>query len=203
MKLFKIALFVAILLVNFAIASPSWADRPKATKNADYIEVTKTLDRLLQEQESDGATPALKQQIDELKIQKAAIASGITWGQCSNETGSTLAIYGSAPGESSKSADTLYFLADGQTTPDGWDCSGIYLPSGTKSAESDSTKPSVFKIMDGTRLVARRNSETGEIVFNAPLIADAPAEKMSIPNISQAFIDSRIPSSLSAEPLDD
>jgi hypothetical protein len=204
MKLFKIALIVAILLVNFAIAPPSWADRPKVTKNPDYIEVTKTLDRLLQEQESNGSTPELKQQIDELKLQKAAIASGITWGQCSNDTGSTIAIYGSAPGEASKSAtDTLYFLADGQTTPDGWDCSGVYLPSGIQAAGIDSAKPSVFKIMDGTRLVAKRNTETGEIVFNVPSVTDTSDEKTTIPNISQAFIDSRIPSSLSAEPIDD
>lgn len=203
MKLLKIALVVVVFLVNLAIASPSWADRPKVSKDPDYIEVTRTLDRLLQDQESSGTTPELKQQIDELRLQKAAIASGVNWGQCRNETGNTLAIYGSALGEESKSAnDTLYFLADGQTTPDEWDCNGVYLPSGINAAGIDSTTPSVFKITDGTRLVAKLNPDTGEIAFNVPPVPDK-GNGAAIPNISQAFIDSRIPSTLLAGEIDD
>lgn len=204
MKFLKIALVIIVFLVNLAIASPSWADRPKVSKNADYIQVTKTLDRLLQERESNGSTPELKQQIDELQLQKAAIASGATWGQCRNETGSTLAIYGPASEESKSANGTLYFLADGQTTPDNWDCTGVYLPSGIKAAGIDSTTASVFKIMDGTQLVAKLNSDTGEIVFNVPPLKDSEEGKTaSIPNISQTFISSRIPSTLAAEELDD
>lgn len=204
MKLLKIALVIVVFLVNLTVASPSWADRPKVSKNADYIQVTKTLDRLLQERESDGSTPALKQQIDELQLQKAAIASGVTWGQCRNETGNTLAIYGPASEGSKSTNGTLYFLADGQTTPDNWDCAGVYLPSGIKAAGIDSTTASVFKIMDGTQLVAKHNSDTGEIVFNVPPLEDfKEGETTSIPNISQTFINSRIPSTLSAEELDD
>jgi hypothetical protein len=41
--LFKIALVVLIFVVNLAIAQPSLADRPKVSKNPDYIQVTKTL----------------------------------------------------------------------------------------------------------------------------------------------------------------
>lgn len=203
MKLLKIALVMAVFFVNLMIAQPSWADKPKVSKNADYIEITKTIESLTQEQETNGATPELTRQLDELKLQKAAIASGMTWGQCRNETGSTLAIYGAAPGESKAVNDSLYFLADGQTTPDGWDCNGIYLPSGINAAGIDSANPSVFKIMDGTRLIAKLNADTGEIEFNIPPVEDTKAGKATIPNISQAFIDSRIPSTLTVGEIDD
>ncbi|MBW4445260.1 MAG: hypothetical protein KME10_29640 [Plectolyngbya sp. WJT66-NPBG17] len=202
MKLLKIALVIAVFLVNLAIAQPSWADKPKASKNADYIEFTKAIETLTQEQETNGSTPELKQQIDELKLQKAVIASGMTWGQCRNETGSTLAISGAATGKSTAISDSLYFLADGQTTPDGWDCNGIYLPSGINAAGIDSTNPSIFSIMDGTRLIAKLNSDTGAIEFNVPPVKNAKADK-TIPNISQAFIDSRIPSTLTVGEIDD
>ncbi|MBD1848032.1 hypothetical protein H6F89_32640 [Cyanobacteria bacterium FACHB-63] len=126
-----------------------------------------------------------------------------TWGQCRNETGGTLAIYGAAPRESKAASDSLYFLADGQTTPDGWDCNGVYLPSGINATGIDSTNPSVFKIVDGTRLIAKLNTDTGEIGFNVPSVKDAKAGKTTVPNISQAFIDSRIPSTLTVEEIDD
>jgi hypothetical protein len=200
MNLLKIALVMIVFLVNLAIAQPSWADKPKVSKNSDYVSVTKTLNKLLQTQESETTPPELKQRIDELKLQKAAIESGITWGQCRNETGKTLAIYG--PAEKS-SQDTLYFLADGQTTPTGWDCNGIYLPNDGKFAGIDSTNSSVFKITDGTRLVATLNPDTSEIEFNVPLVKDSKAETASLPSVSQAFIDSRIPSDLAAVELDD
>lgn len=201
MKLLKIALVMIVFLVNLAIAQPSWADKPKVSKNSDYIRVTKALDELLQTQESETIPPELKQQIDELKLQKAAIASGVTWGQCRNATGKTLAIYGPTAEKSSK--DTLYFLADGQTTPNGWDCNGIYLPNDGKFAGIDSTNPSVFKITDGTRLVAKLNSDKSEIEFNVPPVKDSKAGAASLPTVSQAFIDSRIPSDLAAVELDD
>ncbi|MBD1847968.1 hypothetical protein H6F89_32270 [Cyanobacteria bacterium FACHB-63] len=78
MKLLKIALVVIVFLVNLSIAQPSWADKPKVSKNADYIEITKEIETLTQEQETNGSTPEIKQQIDELKLQKAAISSGTT-----------------------------------------------------------------------------------------------------------------------------
>jgi hypothetical protein len=199
MKLLQITLVMIVFLVNLAIAQPSLADKPKVSKNPDYIEVTKTLNGLLQNQESEGTTPELKQQIDELQLQKAAIESGVTWGQCRNETGKTLAIYGSA----SENKDALYFLADGQTTPDGWDCNGIYLPSDAKFAGIDSTNPAVFKILDGTRLIAKLDPDTSEITFNVPPVKDSQKAKASLPNVSQTFIDSRIPSDLAAIELDD
>jgi hypothetical protein len=204
MKFLKIALVMVVLLINLTISQPTWADRPKVSKNADYLKVAQTINTLLKEQESSGSTPELKQRIDELNLRKATIESGITWGQCRNETGNTLAIYGAAPEKSKSAHGSLYFLADGETTPDGWDCNGVYLPTGIKVAGIDATEPLVFRIMDGTRLVAKLDPDTEEIAFNIPVEdAEPEREAASLPNISQAFISSRIPSPLAAEELDD
>jgi hypothetical protein len=201
----RVMLIVLVFVVNLAIAQPSFADRPKVTKNPDYIELTKSLESLLAEKEAQTDNPELQQEIDELRLQKAAMESGMTWGQCRNETGKTLAIYGPR-GEDSKSANNeLYFLADGASTPDGWDCNGIYLPNGIKIAGVDVTQPLAYKVLDGTRLVAETNSETGELVLNvSPTSVFKAGEKnWSIPNVSQAFIESRIPSTLTAGEVDD
>lgn len=200
--LFKIALVALIFVVNLAIAQPSLADRPKVSKNPDYIQVTKTLNSLSALQETQESAPELQQRIDELTLQKAAIESGVTWGQCSNETGNTIAIFGPASEESKTGDNSLYFLANGETTPEGWDCQGIYLPSGINVAGIEST-PAAFKILDGTRLVARINPDTSAIEFNVPALKSSQQNELSIPNISQAFIESRIPSTLTAVAADD
>ena len=200
--LFKIALVLLIFVVNLAIAQPSLADRPKVSKNPDYIQVTKTLNGLLALQETQDVTPELQQQIDELSLQKAAIESGVTWGQCSNETGNTIAIFGPTSSESKTGDNSLYFLANSETTPEGWDCQGIYLPSGINVTGIEST-PAVFKILDGTRLVASRNPDSSAIEFNVPALKSSQENGATIPNISQAFIESRIPSTLTAVEVDD
>lgn len=204
MKLLKIALVVMVFLINLTIAQPSWADKPKVSKNSDYVELTKSLNRLLEEKEAQGATPELKQKIDELQLQKAAIESGITWGQCRNETGKTLAVYG-PPSEDSNSDTELYFLADGQTTPEGWDCQGIYFSNEANVAGVDLDQPLAFKIIDGTQVIVQSDRNTGEISVNVPpaKVFKAGDVNWSIPNVSQAFIDSRIPSTLNAGEIDD
>lgn len=201
MKLIKIALVMLVFLVNLAIAPPSWADKPKVSKNPDYLEVTKALNRLLEEKEH-GTTSELKQQIDELQLQKQAIESGINWGQCRNETGKTLAVYGPA---SKKSDPELYFLANGQTTPEGWDCKGIYLPTDVKVADVDITQPLAIKIVDGTQLLVQADSDSGALQLNVPpaKVFKAGDVNWTIPNVSQAFLDSRIPSTLVAAEIDD
>lgn len=203
MKLVMHAIFIVLLfVVNLAIAQPSLADPPKVSKNPEYIELTQTLNRLLAEKESQSGSRELQQQIDELRIQKAAMESGITWGQCRNETGKTLAVYG-LTGKASKSGskNELYFLADGESTPEGWDCNGIYLPNGIKVAGIDVTQPLAYKILNGTQLVAKTNADTGELTLNVPptKVLQAGDASWSIPNLSQAFIESRIPSDLAAE----
>lgn len=203
--LIRLMLVALVFVVNLAIAQPSFADRPKVTKNPDYIELTKSLENLMAEKEAQTDNPELQQRIDELQLQKAAMESGVTWGQCRNETGNTLAIYG-PKGEDSKSAgNELYFLADGTSTPEGWDCNGVYLPNGIKVAGVDVTQPLAYKVLDGTRLVAKTNPETGELVLNVPpaSVLKAGEKNWSIPNVSQAFIESRIPSTLVAGEIDD
>lgn len=200
--LFKLALIGLIFVVNLAIAQPSFADPPKATKNPDYIQVTKTLNGLLALQETEDVTPEVQQRIDELTVQKALIESGVTWGQCRNETGNTIGIFGPPSAESETSDNSLYYLADGETTPEGWDCQGIYLPSGMDVAGIKST-PAVFKILDGTRLVARRNADNSGIEFNIPPVASSQDAKVTIPNISQTFIESRIPTTFTAMEIED
>ncbi|OKH54211.1 hypothetical protein NIES2101_07505 [Calothrix sp. HK-06] len=199
MKLLRVALVVAVMLVNLVIAQPTLAD-PSYRDNPDYIAVTKTLKDL--KENAEGAIPAsVQQRIDELEFQKAAIKSGVVWGQCRNESGGNLGIYGTGSEESEESGNKnqIYFLANGQTTPDQWDCQGVYLPNDVKVASLDKTSAAAVKIMDGTQILVKKNSETSELELNVP---DAkivkPGEKgWYIPNVSQAFVDSRIPNTFS------
>ncbi|UBF30568.1 hypothetical protein K9N68_35925 (plasmid) [Kovacikia minuta CCNUW1] len=203
--LIKVVLITLLFVMNLAIAQPSLADPPKVTKNPDYIELSKSLDNLLAEKETKSS-PELQQRIDELQLQKSVMESGITWGQCRNETGKTLAVYGPKAEKSKSSFDNaLYFLANGQSTPDGWDCNGIYLPNGTKVAGADVSQPLAYKVLDGTQLVAKTNPDTSEIVLNVPpaSVFKAGEANWSIPDVSQAFIDSRIPSTLTVGEIDD
>ncbi|MBW4695716.1 MAG: hypothetical protein KME27_28540 [Lyngbya sp. HA4199-MV5] len=203
--LLRIAFVALLFVINLAIAQPSLADPPKVTKNPDYIELSKTLDSLMAEKKA-GDRPELQRQIDELQLQKAGMEAGITWGQCRNETGKTLAVYGSK-GEKSKSSfdNTLYFLADGQSTPDGWDCNGIYLPMGIKVAGVDVAQPLAYKVLDGTQLIAKTNPDTAEWSLNIPPanVFKAGDANWSIPDVSQAFVESRIPSTLTVGEADD
>jgi hypothetical protein len=204
--LFKLALVVLVLVVNLAIAQPSLADRPKVSKNPEYIELNRTLNSLLAEKAARGGNPLLEQQIDELQVQKTAMESGITWGQCRNETGKTLGVYGPVGEDSESSSDNeLYFLGDGESTPEGWDCNGIYLPSGIKVAGVNVTQPLAYEILNGTQLVAKTKPDTSELALNVPPteLLKAGDANWSIPNLSQAFIESRIPSPLAAGEIDD
>ncbi|GJD19790.1 hypothetical protein RIVM261_047460 [Rivularia sp. IAM M-261] len=198
MKFLKVAL-VAVMLVNLVIAQPSWAD-PNYRQNPDYIAVTKTLKEL--KENVQGAIPdSVQQRIDELEYQKQAIKSGTAWGQCRNESGANLAIYGTGSEESEESGNKnqLYFLGNGQTTPDQWDCQGVYLPSNVKVASLDKTGAAAVKIMDGTQILVKKNPKTSELELNLPdaKIVKSDEKGWFIPNVSQAFINSRIPNTFS------
>lgn len=195
MRYLKIALVVVVMLFNLAIAQPSWAD-PNYQDNPDYIQVTKTL-KSLQTKSQDKIPEDVQRQIGELQFQKAAIKSGINWGQCRNETGRNIAIYGSDSEESGR--DQIYFLANDQTTPEQWDCQGIYLPSDVQVSGLDKTGAVAIRIMDGTQLVVKKNPETSEFQLNLPSLRVVNPDESDwlIPNVSQAFIDSRIPNQFS------
>jgi hypothetical protein len=201
MKLFQIFIVAVFLVFNFIFASPSLADRVKIplTENPDYIEVTQTLNTLLKNQNNapiESLSEETQKQINDLQFQKYALESGVNWGQCSNQTGKTLGIYGQKPKKSTSSYDNgLYFLADGQTTEEDWDCDGIYVPQDVQvSGLENLENPVAVKILGGTKLVAKTNPENGLIELNvAPTkVFKAGGVNWFIPSIPQEAIDTRI-----------
>ncbi|MBW4507749.1 MAG: hypothetical protein KME64_14725 [Scytonematopsis contorta HA4267-MV1] len=213
MKLFSYFLLLLVVLLNLVFAQPSWADAPKITKSPEYKELTKSLDVLTSKLEaaksgeplpSDLTIKDLQKKVDELSFEKYALERGLSWGQCTNETGKTIAVYGpkSKKDKSESSYDNaLYFLGNGQTTPTEWDCQGIYLPSDTKIANLN-TDPNqnldgaiAIKILKGTQLVAKSNPDTGvlELNTNPSKIFQAGDVKWYIPNVPAASIASRVP----------
>lgn len=210
MNLFKSLLIALIILVNLVVAQPSSADRPKFTKNPDYVEITQALNNLSQARDTQdkvgSSTPEeIQNRIDELKFQKYTLETGIDWGQCRNETGKTLAVYGPKP----KNFDdddylydnALYVLADGHETKQQWDCDGIYLPSDVTTTGinpegrgQELSGPVAVKIGDGTQLVVKTTPDTPAVDFNTPLTKVFKAGEVNwfIPNVPQAVIDTRV-----------
>jgi hypothetical protein len=203
-KFWQSFLVLSIFLLNFLFVQPSLADRPKFNKNPDYIEVTKTLKDLSATTES---SPEIAQQIADLEFLKHTLETGVASGQCTNNTGKTLAVYGSDRDRDDDDDDDdykaaydreLYFLADGQTTDSQWDCDGFYLPNDVKAValntsgkSQDLTGSVAVKILDGTQLVVKTNPDTGNLEFNAPLSKVVRADEVNwyVPKVAQATID--------------
>jgi hypothetical protein len=219
MKFFKSLLIALVILASFLVAQPSFADKPKFLKNPDYIEVTKALDNLqatkaAQSQTENSNPEDIQKKIDELEFQKYALETGSSWGQCRNETGKTIAVYGPKPDlddddEVEYQYDNgLYFLANGQTTKKKWDCNGVYLASGVKTAAVNTEgqvqeldAPVAIKIFDGTQLVITTNSDTDAIEFSTPAatVFKAGDANWFIPNVTQAVIETRVPNAPTAK----
>ena len=219
MKIFKFVLVLLVMAANLVFVPPSWADAPKTPKyasNPDYIEVTEALNTLKAAKDAPNLaetyTPEqLQQKISQLEFQKYTLETGKPWGQCRNETGKTLAVYGQkrkkAPSSSYENA--LYFLADGQTTEHKWDCDGIYLPSDIKATDLRTTdRPSeeltgglAVKIVDGTQVVARANPDTGAVEFNVPTakVFKPGDANWFVPDVTQAYIDTQVPNAPTEE----
>ncbi|MEH1854825.1 MAG: hypothetical protein V7L11_24850 [Nostoc sp.] len=211
MKVWKSLLILLIIIANLAFAQPSFADRPKFSKNPDYIEVTKAINELTQAKEAqtqvEGVTPEeIQQKIDDLAFQKYALETGINWGQCENKTGNTVAVYGKIPnGEENEDAvydNGLYFLVDGQSTKNNWDCDGFYLPNDVTISgltadgqAQEFTEPVAIKIPDGSKLAIKTNPDNAAIEINVPNAQIVKANEVNwfIPNVSQALIDTRVP----------
>ncbi|MEH1904178.1 MAG: hypothetical protein V7L04_22895 [Nostoc sp.] len=213
MKIWKSLLIVLMIFANLAFAQPSFADRPKFSKNPDYIEVTKALKELSQTKDTqtqvEGLTPEeIQKRTEELTLQKYALETGINWGQCDNQTGNTIAVYGKRVNdeddEDAVYNNGLYFLANGQSTQNNWDCDGIYLANDVKVANFTSspngqgqklTGPTALKILDGTQLVIKTNSDTAAIELNVPTVKVITGKEANwfIPDISQALINTRVP----------
>ncbi|MFO5492749.1 MAG: hypothetical protein ACLBM6_09430 [Cuspidothrix sp.] len=109
--------------------------------NLVFIAITKQLNQLETAKPTqtalEGYTPEqLEQKINDLELQKLAFKLGIDWGKCTNHTGKTLAIYRPEPNleeDDYSQGIALYFLGDGQTTKNKWNCKGIYLPIDVKA----------------------------------------------------------------------
>lgn len=208
MNLVTSLLIVLVFLANLVFAQPSFADKPKFLKNPDYIEVTKALNNLKTAQQAQAQTEnynpeEIQRRIDELEFQKYALETGINWGQCRNETGKTLAVYGPKPDVdddddyASQYNNGLYFLADGQTTKEKWDCEGVYLPNDAQIAGLGSNElagPVAIKIADGTQIAIKTNADTGAIEFSNPPTKVFKTGNVNwfIPNVSQSAIDTRV-----------
>jgi hypothetical protein len=120
---------VSDVVDQFPPAQPSWADPVNLTSTPDYTEVTQAIDNLLKVKASPGKSSlspeAIAQQLGELKLQKYILEAAKDYAQCRNETGKTLAVY-AHKGKKSLTHSTLYYLANGQTTDDDWNCDGVY-----------------------------------------------------------------------------
>ncbi|HEY9642901.1 MAG TPA: hypothetical protein V6C57_20600 [Coleofasciculaceae cyanobacterium] len=205
MQLLKIVGIVLFFLVNVSIMQPAWADRPRLTQSDDYTEVTQTLSKLLQAQDTLEDTKydaaGLQQKIGELQLQKYILESSSGWAQCLNQTGKTLAVYAHKPQKKANftsAQSTLYYLRDGEVTDDDWNCDGVFLPTGVKVAgiaDQELAEPLAVKLVPGTQLVAKTNPDTSAVEFNvAPAKIFAAGEgTWDIPSLSQTDVDAQVP----------
>ena len=223
MKIFKFVLVLLVMVANLVFVPPSWADAPKTPRyasNPDYIEVSEALTEALNTLKAAKDSPdsaqkytpqELHKKISQLEFQKYTLETGKPWGQCRNETGKTLAVYGAKGKKAADSSyeNALYFLADGQTTEHKWDCDGIFLPSDIKATDLRTTdQPSeeltgalAVKIVDGTQVVARANPDTGAVEFNVPTakVFQPGDANWFVPDVTQAYIDSQLPNAPTEE----
>ncbi len=197
MKLFKIVPVALVFLVNLVVAQPAWANKPTFDQNPDYIELTEAFDNLMKKDTQGASLEESQQQLANLlQYQKYIMETGEDVGECRNETGKALAVYGPKPKKSDSAYDNaLYTLANGQTTDEDWNCQGVFLPSGTKVAGLNPTGAVAVKILSGTQLVAKANPETDAIELNVPpaKIFKAGEANWDIPDVSQAAMDMQLP----------
>ncbi len=202
MTLIKVLLIALVLVMNFAIAQPSWADRGKFVKSPDYAEVTQAIADLLKTKDSPNqpATAEIQQKLANLQFQKYILETAEESSQCANQTGKTLAVYAQPEKTPASQPPTLYYLGDGQVTDDDFECKGIYLPtettvsfSPTNSPEQALTEPLAIRIVNGTQLIATTNPDTGVVELNVPPMQTFKTGEgnWSIPTLTQTEIDAQ------------
>ncbi|MBW4518279.1 MAG: hypothetical protein KME16_00915 [Scytolyngbya sp. HA4215-MV1] len=193
MKPFKIIWVVGLLLFNLLIACPAWADAGKFMQTPEYTEVTQAIADLTNPEKTSDMTPAaIQQKLADLRFQKYILETAEGRSNCRNETGKTLAIY--ARSKKSTDAPILYFLGTGQAIDEDFECTGVYLPSGSKvilaTIEQELANATAIKFVPGTQLIATANSDTGVIEFNAPAAQSFKAGEIdwSIPTLTSEEI---------------
>lgn len=200
MNLIKFIFVALLVLVNFVMTPPAWADAGKFMKTPEYTEVTQTINNLLNSPEkSDLSAAEIQQKLGNLRLEKYIMETAEERSQCRNETGKTLAVYTKSKKAPANQPSTLYYLGTGQKTDDDYVCEGIYLPSGAKLALAptdvlDLTDAIALKIVPGTQLVAKANPE-GAVDLNIPpaKILKAGEGSLAIPNLTQADINAQLP----------
>ncbi|WP_019500487.1 hypothetical protein [Pseudanabaena sp. PCC 6802] len=201
LKLFLIALLV---VANLIFAQPSLAQKTNFNRTPVNSELNKPLGSPVNptisatqgaQVKTEKSVPVATQARDEQEFLKYAQASGINWGQCRNETGKTIAVYGPKPKRTTDPYDTaIYFLGNEQVTEEEWDCNGIYLPSDVKLKGQTTSGAAAIEILDGTSLVAKSDPDgTIELNIPNPKILKSGEVNWYIPEVSQSFIDTRIP----------
>jgi hypothetical protein len=207
MKLWKTIFLGLLLCFNFAIASPSLAGKAKLQNNPDYIEITDNLNQLFEAKANKSLPEGLTasqadQQITQLQLEKYIMETGESTTECRNETGKSIAVYGSKTKKTDTNYDNaLYLLPDGQTTDEDWNCEGVYLPNDVKVAGLDLNSAAAVKVLNGTKLVVKTNPDTGVYELNLPpaKIFKAGEANWDIPDLAQASLDVQYPKA----PIDD
>ncbi len=117
------------------------------------------------------------------------------WGQCTNNTGEHLIVYGPKhPAELSIFDNSPYVLQPGATTPDGWDCDGFLLPADRKIRLTRSLRPGplAIKFWNFRRFAVRSLGEdTYQSSWNNGVFEPSQIN-WAIPNLSYDTILNRL-----------
>lgn len=123
------------------------------------------------------------------------ILTGRGWGQCTNATGEYLIVYGPKHRTDRSIFDTSpYVLPAGATTPDCWDCDGLFLPNDRALRTWRRTRhgPLAVKFWDFRRFLARREAAaTYSCSWNNGVFEPSQIN-WAIPNLSYSQILLRI-----------
>lgn len=202
MKRLQVVLLGLVALISLWIAPPAFADAPKLDQNIDYLQITESLDGLLNARETgempEGIASAeeLQQKITQLQYQKYIVEAGEDNSECLNQTGKTIAVYGPSPKKSNTTFDnTLYLLPAGEATDDDWSCQGVYLPNDIKVAGLNVGGAGAAKFLSGTRLAITENPDTGAIEFNLPpsQVFQTGQVNWDIPDVATADLNRQLP----------
>ncbi len=196
-------LALLILVLHLVIAPVARADAGKFLNSPDYTTVVQNIASLVDGTANSGQSPeTIAQKLGNLQLQKYILETAEDQARCTNQTGHTIGVYTRSKKAPVSQGNTLYFLADQETTDDDWDCDGIFLPAGANVAlnppnlqASELTESTALRVVDGTRLVATANPTTGAIELNVPpaQVLTAADQLWQIPNLSQTEIDATVP----------
>lgn len=202
MKRFSVILASLVLLLNLLVARPAFADAPKLDKNPDYVQLTQSLTELLHARDTQqlpegiSSVEELEQKITNLQYQKYIAETSESYGECLNQTGKPIAVYGPNVKKSTSTFDnTLYLLPAGEATDDDWSCQGVYLPNDMKVAGLNLAGAGAAKLLTGSQLVITENPDTGAIEFNLPpaQVFKAGEVNWDIPDVAEAEISRQLP----------